>query len=1832
MKKTLIPVSPCARLHALSRQVLLFAVAMSVAGSAFSVRAQTSIDKANSYTSLATGSDWTGGVVPGTNNIAVWNSTAGTPALEPLGANLAWAGIQILGPGGPVIIKADGNTLTNGQAGIVGLNGIDMSGASQSLTLSNNVIVNGVENWKVASGQTLSLDGNLLYTPGSALRIYLPDSTANVYVTNGVANGMLGNSASLTNGYFATLNDTDMVGLVSSSSGLQVVGGSTISGLYSINTAGGGTPTQNGNIVCANYVTNTPGAGWRTSGAYTFNCIFINEPQIYASTVSYHGVTYPAWQLIHSSGRNITVGTWLITTNIGNSAVWDNGGGETILGGGGPTGTGNDMRIFQNNPAAPFIMANLLHASTAGANIVKMGPGMVSLQASCGDGNAITLENYEGTFEVDNGGRFDVTTVDIYGGNLTLAAPNSAAANVSPTTIFSGATNTILLNANNAQIIESNMTFNAGSSLQFTYSNNIVPSTTTPPLSVTAAASTLTLNSPVSVAVLSGKFSANTYPLVAYTGTLGGTGFSALNLTLPPHILGYLSNDVTHSYVDLVVTNVDQPIAWNTGSGVWDIGQTANWIDALGHVTTYQQLAQLGDNIVFNDNAPGPSPITVTLNTNPVPASVTVSNANNTYIISGTGGISGSGAFTKTDSGTVTLVTSNSFTGGININGGTVIFNTLGNLGAGGISFGGGTLEYNGNTDDISTRAVTLSAGGGTINTAGSIVNYANPIGNNSPGGLTKAGTGTLTLNGTNTFLGDTVVAQGTLALGTGTYLTNSPAIIVNSGGVLDAATSGVNLGLSTLSSQILAGSGQVNGVVTVAPQTTVSPGTNGATGTLAINGGFTMSGGTAYLDVAATSNDLISVTGNVTVNSGTWQINVIGTIPNGRYTLMTYSGSLSGSVANIILNFPTATQYGQLDTTVSGQIALDVATAAHDVLTWPGTGNSWDELGTLDWLNGSTPWPYTNVDAVTFNDSETGGNTTVQLMTNVQPASVTVSNTAITTYTFADGTGSGGGRIEGHASLVKDGTGSLVIQTANAYAGGTTIKNGTLQIGNGGIGDIGFGNVTNNGALVFEQGDGATHTVSGAISGTGSLTENATATVVLGANNSYSGPTTISAGTLQVGTGTASGSLGSTSAVTNNGTLVLDQSGSVSFPYSVTGSGTLAVLGSATVSLAGSSLDYQGNTYISNGVVKLAANNQLPSASTVPGSTGYLNLDGGISSAGVLDMAGFNLTQNALSGQLNNVNGIITNSSTSTTTTNVLTLWQTVATTYNGQIMDHGSTGAKTRLFVTGPGTLTLNPTTNSLTGATPYNSFSGGMVISNGSVALGTPGLNGVVNTFASQLAPGTGPITLLGTNTSLIVDGNTGSTVPTYTALTNTLIVPASQNVTVFGSQRGNINSVLQGSGILNLVTTYVRSGVDGNWSAFSGQLILSATTFGDGNIGFGLTNGLADAMLIMTTNVDMYCGTIDITWTPGSVFPIGALSGGDSSCEIEATSSGNAGGKTATLEIGGLNLSTAYGGGITDTNGVLKVGTGKLTFNGGSLLTTNVTTIGLFTYTNIDYGTNEMTYLGSTTVSNGVLALDAPENLTNSPNIVLASSSAVLDASAMGIISNLTYTLPNGATQEVLTTSTFEVVPTQTLSGLGTLNGFLQTDPGSTFNVGLPTGVFNVTSNASLAGALIMNLNSTDAPVCSELAAPSFTISNSTATLVVTNVGQGLVNGTSFTLFNHPVSGFASVSLPATDPTGTSTYSWQNNLAVNGSITLTNGGIPSVPPPLSFHLSGTTLTLSWPPPYLSYLLQSQTNSLRAGLGTNWVTITGSGSTTNFVTTINPTNPCVFYRLAP
>ena len=110
--------------------------------------------------------------------------------------------------------------------------------------------------------------------------------------------------------------------------------------------------------------------------------------------------------------------------------------------------------------------------------------------------------------------------------------------------------------------------------------------------------------------------------------------------------------------------------------------------------------------------------------------------------------------------------------------------------------------------------------------------------------------------------------------------------------------------------------------------------------------------------------------------------------------------------------------------------------------------------------------------------------------------------------------------------------------------------------------------------------------TAGNAISGTGALIQKGAGELVLTGNNSYSGVTTIAAGTLTVGDGGTSGSLG-TGAVVNNGVLAFNRSDAVAVNVNVSGSGALVKNGSGTLTIQ-KMLSYTGGTTVNEGALVL--------------------------------------------------------------------------------------------------------------------------------------------------------------------------------------------------------------------------------------------------------------------------------------------------------------------------------------------------------------------------------------------------------------------------------------------------------------------------------------------------------------------------------------------------------------------------------------------------------------------------------------------------------------------
>jgi fibronectin-binding autotransporter adhesin len=189
-------------------------------------------------------------------------------------------------------------------------------------------------------------------------------------------------------------------------------------------------------------------------------------------------------------------------------------------------------------------------------------------------------------------------------------------------------------------------------------------------------------------------------------------------------------------------------------------------------------------------------------------------------------------------------------------------------------------------------------------------------------------------------------------------------------------------------------------------------------------------------------------------------------------------------------------------------------------------------------------------------------------------------------------------GAVTGTGGLIKTGSGTLMLTATNTYSGGTTISAGTLQIGNGGTSGSITGNVTDNGTLAFDRSDAVTIGV--VVSGTGSLMQLGGGTLILTADNTYTGGTIVNAGTLQLGDGT-------------NTTSLAGANGSNGFPggagkdaVTVNNSATFNVMTNASVSGGAGGIG-AGLTNPGNGGegVSFSAGGSLTNSGTISGGAG---------------------------------------------------------------------------------------------------------------------------------------------------------------------------------------------------------------------------------------------------------------------------------------------------------------------------------------------------------------------------------------------------------------------------------------------------------------------------------------------------------------------------------------------------------------------------------------------------------------------------------------------------
>lgn len=714
----------------------------------------------------------------------------------------------------------------------------------------------------------------------------------------------------------------------------------------------------------------------------------------------------------------------------------------------------------------------------------------------------------------------------------------------------------------------------------------------------------------------------------------------------------------------------------------------------------------------------------------------------------------------------------------------------------------GGTLDLNGKAETInglngptgtvqnqlaaSAATLTVGAGDATATFGGTIRD--NP-GTGGTVALTKTGAGTQVLTGAAvSHTGPTAVDAGALVVSS-----NSATLACNVT-VADAATFGVKA--------LAPGAG-----ITLPSLATGS----GAGSTVLFDMGDFVPPATAALTAATFTPGLGAVT----------KLRLKGyNFTTGPLTLVKYTTLGGAGFAGLDRQLPYRVAGTLVDNTTNSSVDLNITSAEHAV--WNGNVNGdWDvdpdaagTAGTLNWKTsvGNVATRYAqgpdNTDQVTFNDAA-AGTTTVNLTTTLTPSHVLVDNSGAKTYTF-----SGSGKLSGETALVKDNTGRLVVATTAPFdhSGGTTVRLGTLQLGDGAT--VGAGRITgtitaeNTGTVAFHHPEDVT--VTNLLTGGGELRKAGPNTLTLDGANTCSGAIVVSKGTLAAATngafGTAAVSLGDADTGADPVTLLLDRrvdvanavyveaagigtatlaasntapaSGSGANPASFTGTVTLDRAATFRNDIAGDRLAFDGRITGTPGTLTITGGNRVSFSSTFNDFTGNLAISGAgtalqasntsaaevIPDTAVVDVgAGAFLKLAATANLTETIAGLTGTGTVQRLETN--TGLQTLAvgagdtsSTFDGTIVNGVDGTNVIALTKVGAGTLTLNGA-NSYTGST---TVSAGTLLVNGSInSLGmvTNATLGGTGTVKNVFVYGTGRISPATTATigTLTTTGN-------------------------------------------------------------------------------------------------------------------------------------------------------------------------------------------------------------------------------------------------------------------------------------------------------------------------------------------------------------------------------------------------------------------------------------------------------------------------------------------
>jgi autotransporter-associated beta strand protein len=508
----------------------------------------------------------------------------------------------------------------------------------------------------------------------------------------------------------------------------------------------------------------------------------------------------------------------------------------------------------------------------------------------------------------------------------------------------------------------------------------------------------------------------------------------------------------------------------------------------------------------------------------------------------------------------------NTYTGGTTIAGGLVQATNNSSVGTGVVALNGGGFQTGANGLAFGNGFMLDAGATNIIDTQAFSLNLSGAI--SGAGGFTKQGSGVLTLSGSSSYSGATNVSAGTLQGGAANAFSPASAFTVASGAELDlggfnqaigslAGTGAVTLGAATLTAGGDGTSTTFSGAVSGAGGLTkTGAGTLVLSGVNAYGGGTTIAGGV----LQATKNSSVG-TGTVTLGGGVFQSGAPGLSLANAFAIDTTGGTIDTQANTLTLSGPIGNgdgATGALTKIGSGTLTLAGANAYS-------RGTNID-AGTLAVADNSA----LGMGAVTLGGGVLQSGAPGLSLANAFVIDTTggVIDTQANALTLSGPIGNGDGAT---GALTKVGAGALILSGVSSYNGATNVNAGTLQGGaanafspasaftvasgatldlggfNQAVGSLaGAGVVENSGAglaVLSEGGDNASTVFGGVIKDDGptGLTKTGSGTLTLTGANSYTGPTNVNSGVLDVEGSIASSSLTTVSggaAVTGAGAL----------------------------------------------------------------------------------------------------------------------------------------------------------------------------------------------------------------------------------------------------------------------------------------------------------------------------------------------------------------------------------------------------------------------------------------------------------------------------------------------------------------------------------------------------------------------------------------------------------------------------------------------------------------------------------------------------------------------